>query len=92
MKCTCFDDRSFQCPAEDLGRTAAHVIFILATTEPERIPMTILSRCQRYEFRRITSDDIAKRLLYVAGREQIDLTRVRLISWPSRPTAACAMP
>ncbi len=37
--------------------------------------MTILSRCQRYEFRRITSEDIAKRLLYVAGQEQIDLTK-----------------
>ena len=54
---------------------AHHVIFILATTEPERIPMTILSRCQRYEFRRITSEDIAKRLLYVASQEGIDLTK-----------------
>ena len=58
-----------------LEEPPAHVIFILATTEPERIPMTILSRCQRYEFRRITSEDIAKRLLYVAGQEQIDLTK-----------------
>ena len=66
---------AFNALLKTLEEPPAHVIFILATTEPERIPMTILSRCQRYEFRRITSDDIAKRLLYVAGQEQIDLTK-----------------
>ena len=50
-----------------------HVIFILATTEVQKVPVTILSRCQRYDFTRITADDIAKRLLYVAGQEKIDL-------------------
>ena len=52
----------------------AHVIFILATTEIHKVPATILSRCQRYDFTRIAPDDIAKRLLYVAGEEQIQLT------------------
>ncbi|WP_296909968.1 DNA polymerase III subunit gamma/tau [uncultured Megasphaera sp.] len=66
---------AFNALLKTLEEPPAHVIFILATTEPERIPMTILSRCQRYEFRRITSDDIARRLLYVAGQEQIDLTK-----------------
>lgn len=66
---------AFNALLKTLEEPPAHVIFILATTEPERIPMTILSRCQRYEFRRITSEDIAKRLLYVAGQEQIDLTK-----------------
>lgn len=66
---------AFNALLKTLEEPPAHVIFILATTEPERIPMTILSRCQRYEFRRITSDDIAKRLLYVAGQEQINLTK-----------------
>lgn len=66
---------AFNALLKTLEEPPAHVIFILATTEPERIPMTILSRCQCYEFRRITSDDIAKRLLYVAGQEQIDLTK-----------------
>lgn len=66
---------AFNALLKTLEEPPAHVIFILATTEPERIPMTILSRCQRYEFRRITSDDIAKRLLYVASQEQIDLTK-----------------
>lgn len=66
---------AFNALLKTLEEPPAHVIFILATTEPERIPMTILSRCQRYEFRRITSQDIAKRLLYVAEQEHIDLTK-----------------
>lgn len=66
---------AFNALLKTLEEPPSHVIFILATTEPERIPMTILSRCQRYEFRRITSQDIAKRLLYVAGQEKIDLTK-----------------
>lgn len=66
---------AFNALLKTLEEPPPHVIFILATTEPERIPMTILSRCQRYEFRRITSKDIAARLLYVAGQEKIDLTR-----------------
>ena len=66
---------AFNALLKTLEEPPAHVIFILATTEPERIPMTILSRCQRYEFRRITSQDIAKRLLYVADQEHIDLTK-----------------
>ena len=52
-----------------------HVIFILATTEVQKVPATILSRCQRYDFQRITADKIADRLEYVAGQEQIALDR-----------------
>lgn len=66
---------AFNALLKTLEEPPAHVIFILATTEPERIPLTILSRCQRYEFRRITSADIAHRLLYVAEQEQIELTK-----------------
>ncbi len=51
----------------------AHVMFIFATTEIEKLPVTIVSRCQRYTFRRITSDDIAKRLSYVAEKEGFGL-------------------
>ena len=51
-----------------------HLMFILATTELHKVPATILSRCQRYAFRRISPADIAARLRYVAGREQIPLT------------------
>ena len=51
----------------------SHVIFILATTEIHKVPATILSRCQRYDFGRIQPQDIAARLLYIAGEEQIGL-------------------
>ena len=50
-----------------------HLMFILATTELHKVPATILSRCQRHSFKRIAVDEIASRLRYVAGREQIDL-------------------
>ena len=52
----------------------SHVIFILATTEIHKVPATILSRCQRYDFTRIAPQDIEGRLLYVAGQEKIELT------------------
>ncbi|MDF2567151.1 MAG: dnaX [Oscillospiraceae bacterium] len=50
-----------------------HVIFILATTEVHKVPATILSRCQRYDFRRIKSEDISERLLLVSEKEDIAL-------------------
>ena len=50
-----------------------HLLFILATTELHKVPATILSRCQRYSFRRISQEDIAERLQYVAYQENIDL-------------------
>lgn len=49
------------------------VIFILATTETHKVPATILSRCQRFDFRRITADDIAGRIAYVAREENITI-------------------
>ena len=51
-----------------------HLMFILATTELHKVPATILSRCQRFSFKRITPQDIARRLEYVAGQEGIELT------------------
>lgn len=50
-----------------------HLMFILATTELHKVPATILSRCQRFSFRRIRPEDVAKRLNYVAKQEAIDL-------------------
>lgn len=60
----------------------AHVMFIFATTEIEKLPVTIVSRCQRYTFRRITSDDIAQRLSYVAEQEgfRLDPAAAQLIA------------
>lgn len=51
----------------------AHVIFILATTEAHKVPATILSRCQRFDFHRIKSEDITQRLLEIAGKEGFTL-------------------
>ena len=50
-----------------------HLMFILATTELHKVPATILSRCQRYSFKRITPQDVQQRLSFVAGQEGIDL-------------------
>lgn len=51
-----------------------YVKFILATTEVHKVPATIASRCQRYDFRRILPDDIAKRLMYISSQEKISLS------------------
>ena len=58
-----------------LEEPPAHLIFILATTELHKVPATILSRCQRFAFKRIQPGDIAERLLYVAAQEGMELTR-----------------
>ena len=57
-----------------LEEPPSYVIFILATTEVQKLPATILSRCQRFDFKHIPPEDIADRLLYVAGQEGITLT------------------
>ena len=51
-----------------------HLVFILATTELHKVPATILSRCQRFSFKRILPQDIVRQLLYIAGEERIDLS------------------
>lgn len=56
-----------------LEEPPSHVIFILATTEVQKIPATILSRCQRFDFYRISSDDIFKRLRYICDEEKISI-------------------
>ena len=52
-----------------------HIKFILATTEIHKVPMTIVSRCQRYDFRRIRQEDIVSRLMYIAGQEGVSLDK-----------------
>lgn len=65
---------AFNALLKTLEEPPSHVLFILATTEPEKIPLTILSRCQRYEFRRISTEDIKNHLLYIAGKSDFSLT------------------
>jgi len=56
-----------------LEEPPVHLMFILATTEAHKVPATILSRCQRYAFRRVGASDIAGRLQFVAGQEGLQL-------------------
>ncbi|WP_342577781.1 DNA polymerase III subunit gamma/tau [Psychrobacillus sp. FSL K6-2843] len=56
---------AFNALLKTLEEPPAHVVFILATTEPHKIPLTIISRCQRFDFKRITSADIVSRMIEV---------------------------
>lgn len=64
---------AFNALLKTLEEPPAYVIFILATTEPHKIPVTVLSRCQRYDFRRITADVLAERLRELADYEQVTI-------------------
>ncbi len=66
---------AFNALLKTLEEPPSQVVFILATTEQQKIPATILSRCQKFEFRRIASDVIADRLMYIAKEESIDIAR-----------------
>lgn len=65
---------AFNALLKTLEEPPAHVIFILATTEIQKVPATILSRCQRYDFTRIGPEDIAHRVEYIAGEEKLELS------------------
>jgi DNA polymerase-3 subunit gamma/tau len=60
---------AFNALLKTLEEPPEHVIFVLATTEPEKIPATITSRCQRFDFKRIKLDEITNRLTYIVGQE-----------------------
>ncbi len=63
---------AFNALLKTLEEPPAHAVFLFATTEPHKIPATILSRCQRYDFRRISQDAITSRLEYICKEEKID--------------------
>ena len=65
---------AFNALLKTLEEPPAHVIFILATTEIQKVPATIRSRCQRYDFTRISPEDISGRVAQVAAAEQLHLT------------------
>lgn len=62
---------AFNALLKTLEEPPSYVIFILATTEPHKIPATILSRCQRFDFKRVSSKDIANRMAYICEKENI---------------------
>mgnify|MGYP002571189302 CR=1 FL=1 len=65
---------AFNALLKTLEEPPSYVIFILATTEIQKVPATILSRCQRYDFTRIGPEDIAQRVEYIAGQEGLELS------------------
>ena len=82
---------AFNALLKTLEEPPEYVIFILATTEVHKIPVTILSRCQRYDFHRITIDTIAARLAELLRRESRSRPRKRRgpLYRERRPTARC---
>ena len=76
---------AFNALLKTLEEPPAHVVFILATTEVHKLPATILSRCQRFDFHRIAPEAIAQRLAYVCSQEQATITgEAALMLWPQQ--------
>ena len=69
---------AFNALLKTLEEPPAHVKFILATTEPQKLPATILSRCQRFDFKKISNDNVVKRLEFVAKESNIEITKEAL--------------
>ena len=69
---------AFNALLKTLEEPPEHVKFILATTEPQKLPTTILSRCQRFDFKKISTEDIIKRLEIVCKESNIDITKSAL--------------
>jgi DNA polymerase-3 subunit gamma/tau len=69
---------AFNALLKTLEEPPEHVKFILATTEPQKLPATILSRCQRFDFKRISNEDIIKRLEIVCKESEISITKEAL--------------
>lgn len=66
--------QAFNALLKTLEEPPSHIIFILATTELDKIPPTVSSRCQKFNFCRISNSEIAKRLTYIANNEEIDIS------------------
>ncbi len=67
--------QAFNALLKTLEEPPSHVVFILATTDPEKLPMTILSRCQRFDFKRIPNDEIVKNLELICKKEKINFEK-----------------
>ena len=79
---------AFNALLKTLEEPPSYVIFILATTEPHKIPATILSRCQRFDFKRVSSKDIASRMSYICKKENIEAEEKALILIPRNSQGA----
>ena len=79
---------AFNALLKTLEEPPPHVIFVLATTEPHKIPETILSRCQRFDFRRLTLDEIVSRLTDLAGLEGLQFEPEALMAIARQATGS----
>jgi len=70
-------DPAFNALLKTLEEPPEHVLFILCTTESHKLPATIISRCQRFDFRRISEDEIAARLAWISEQEALPTRRTR---------------
>ena len=84
-------DAAFNALLKTLEEPPAHVIFMMATTQPEDIPQTIRSRCQHFSFHAVKFDDILAQLKMIAGHEEVTPKTPRWPCWPRPATAPCAM-
>ncbi len=75
---------AFNALLKTLEEPPPHVKFIFATTTPQKVPATILSRCQRFDFRRATNDEIAKRLSWISQKENIKISEDTLLAISKR--------
>ncbi|MCI5677800.1 MAG: DNA polymerase III subunit gamma/tau [Acholeplasma sp.] len=64
---------AFNALLKTLEEPPSHVIFILATTDPHKVPITILSRCQKFEFKRISEENLINRIKYIVSKENIKI-------------------
>lgn len=85
---------AFNALLKTLEEPPSYVIFILATTEAHKIPITILSRCQRYDFRRISIETISDRLMELMEKENVEVEERQSAILPKRQTvhAGCLKP
>ena len=65
--------QAFNALLKTLEEPPKHIIFIFATTEPQKLPQTILSRCQRFDYKKVSNDEIVRRLKYISEQENINI-------------------
>src|SRR5437879_8735125 len=80
---------AFNALLKTLEEPPVHVMFVLATTEPHKIPLTVASRCQRFDFRRIETPALAARLAMIVEAEGVQVDPAPWLCWPGWQRAAC---
>ena len=78
-ECHMLSTQAFNALLKTLEEPPKHIVFVLATTDPQRVLPTIISRCQRFDFRRIPLDSMAKHLTYISKEENINISEEAII-------------